>query len=123
MGVSKKMRIFLVGLVLSLSPLCQAYDEPYDEPYGGKHLLVETEDDPYVGSDDDNEVGRKSLRSGGDCQCFNPWSGNPTHEHMGDPRNTCPRVFCFVRCGSGCRDEKPGRSPRRCISRIACNFI
>ena len=60
-SVSKKMRIFLVGLVLSLSLLCQAYEEPY----AGKHLLVETEDEPYGGSDDGNEVVSRSLRSGG----------------------------------------------------------
>merc|ERR1711862_990422 len=122
MGVSKKMRIFLVGLVLILSLLCQAYDEPYEEPYAGKHLLVETEDEPYGGSDDGNEVVSRSLRSGGDCQCFNPWSGIPIHEHKGEPRNTCPQ-FCYVRCGSGCRDMRPGKGKGRCVSKKTCDFI
>ena len=45
-SVTKRMRIYLVALVLTLSLLCQAW---------GKHLLVETEDEgPYPFNDDDN---------------------------------------------------------------------
>ena len=45
-SVTKRMRFYLVALVLTLSLLCQAW---------GKHLLVETEDEgPYPFNGDDN---------------------------------------------------------------------
>ena len=60
-SVTQKMRFFLVGLVLSLSLLCHAYEEPYD----GKHFLIKTEDELYGGSDDDNKLVKRSRRSAG----------------------------------------------------------
>jgi len=57
----------------------------------------------------------------GNCKCINPWAGQTLYQHIGDPKNTCKRKYCYVSCASDCSDKKTGKRGRWCSSKKACN--
>merc|ERR1712142_121361 len=53
------------------------------------------------------------------CKCMNPWEGQRMNQHIGDPKNICPK-YCYVSCDSDCSDKKAAINKGRCWSKMAC---